>query len=78
MDFVLVVVLFAIFGVGLVFVFQGIVGGEIRSEGAVFGRPFDLEHPGMSHPPERHRWRLVILIGLALMTGAVGLGLILL
>jgi len=77
MDFVLVIALFAIFGVALVFVFQGIVGGEIRSEGAVFGQPFDHEHPGMSHPPERHPLRLV-LIGLALMTGAVGLGLILL
>lgn len=77
MDFVVVMALFAIFGLGIVFVFQGIVGGEIRSEGAVFGQPFDLEHPGISHPPERHPWRLV-LIGLALIASAIGLGLVLL
>jgi hypothetical protein len=69
--------LFAILGLGIVFVFQGIIGGEIRTEGAVFGKPFDVEHPAISHPPERHPWRLV-LIGLALMASAIGLGLIVL
>ena len=77
MDFVLVMLIFGIFGLGLVLVFQGVVGKDIQAEGALFGRPFDLENPGMAHPPERHPWRLV-LIGLALMTSAVGLGIILL
>ena len=37
----------------------------------------DPEHPGMEHPPERHRLRL-ILIGLGLMVAAVLLGIIVL
>ena len=77
MDFVLVMVVFGLFGPGFVLLFQGIVGKEIRSEGVIFGRPFDFDNPGMSHPPERHPWRLV-LIGLALMASAIGLGLIVL
>jgi hypothetical protein len=77
MDFALVMALFAIFAVGLVFVFQGIVGGEIRPEGTPFRMPYDPEHPGMSHPPESRPWRLV-LIGLALIATAIGLGLLLL
>lgn len=77
MDFVLVMVIFGIFGLGVVLAFQGIVGKDIQTEGALFGRPFDLENPGMSHPPEPHPWRLV-LIGLALMSCAIGLGIVLL
>ena len=77
MDSVLVIVLFGIFGLGLVLAFQGIVGKDIQTEGALFGRPFDLENPGISHPPERHPWRLV-LIGLTLMTSAIGRGIIVL
>ena len=77
MDFVLVMVVFGLFGLGFVLLFQGIVGKEVRSEGVIFGRPFDLDNPGMSHPPERHPWRLV-LTGLALMASAIGLGLIVL
>lgn len=77
MDFLLVTVIFLVFGLGVVSVFQGIVRGEFRSEGVIFGRPFDVEHPGMSHPPEQHPWRLV-LVGLALIAAAIGLGMILL
>ena len=77
MDFVLVMLIFGIFGLGFVLLFQGIVGKEIRSEGVIFGRPFDLENPGMSHPPERHPWRL-ILIGLGLMTSSIALGILVL
>ena len=77
MDFVAACVIFLLFGLGVVFVFMAIVGGEIRSEGAAFGRPFDLENPGMQHPPERHRGRLAPG-GLGCMVGAIVLGLVVL
>jgi hypothetical protein len=76
-DFVIISVLFVVFGLGLVFVCQAIIGGEIRSEGGAFGLPLDLEHPGPSHPREKHPWRLAG-IGLALIAIAIGLGVILL
>ena len=77
MDFVIISALFVVFLLGLVFVCQAIIGGEIRSEWAAFGRQFDLEHPGPSHPREKHRWRLAG-IGVALIAIAIGLGVILL
>ena len=75
MDFVIVAVVFGVFFLGVVLVFQAFVGGEIRSEGAAFGKPYDPEHPGMSHPPERHRWRLAA-IGIGSIAGAVVLGIV--
>ena len=75
--FVIVSALFVVFLLGLVFVVQAIIGGEIRSEWGAIGGVFDLEHPGPSHPPEKHRWRLAG-IGLALMAIAIGLGVVLL
>ena len=77
MDFVLISALFVVFFLGVVFVCQAIVGGEIRSEGAAFGLPLDLEHPGPSHPREKHPWRLAGT-GLALIAIAIGLGVVLL
>jgi hypothetical protein len=75
MDFVIVVVISGLFSLGVVLMFQAFVGGEIRSEGAAFGQPHDLEHPGISHPPERHRWRLAS-IGLGLIAIAITLGIV--
>jgi hypothetical protein len=76
-DFVIVSALFVVFLAGFVLVFQALVGHEIRSEGAVFGLRFDPDHPGPSHPPERHPWRLAG-IGLSLIALAIGLGFVLL
>jgi hypothetical protein len=76
MDFVIVAAVFGLFFLGVVLMFQAFVGGEIRSEGAAFGQPHDLEHPGMSHPPERHRWRLAA-VGLGLIAAAIALGVVL-
>ena len=73
MDFVVVVVVFGVFGLGLVLAFQGFIGKEINAEGEPFGMPIDLDRPGMSHPPERHRLRLFV-IGLGLMVLAVAIG----
>ncbi len=74
MDFVLGCVIFAVFGLGLVLAFQGIVGKEFNLPAPFLGqmKP-DPEHPGMHHPPERHRLRLV-LIGVGLMVAAVLFG----
>ena len=77
MDFLLVAVLFLVLGLGLLLVAQGVIGKEIRSEWAVLGRPFDGRDPGPAHPPDRHRWRLV-LIGLALAAGSIALAALLL
>jgi hypothetical protein len=76
MDLVPVVVVFGLFFLGLVLAFQGFVGKEINPEGQPFAMPLDLEQPGISHPPERHRLRL-FLVGLGLMLVAVVLGLFL-
>ena len=77
MDFVIVSALFILFMLGCVLMFQALVGHEIRSEGAAFGRPFDPEHPGPSHPPEKHPWRLAG-VGFALVVIVIVLGVVLL
>jgi hypothetical protein len=74
MDFVLACVMFAVFALGGVLVFQGIVGKELNFTPNWWFK-MDPEHPGMEHPPERHRVRLV-LIGLGLMVAAVVFGMI--
>ena len=71
-----VAVVMVVFFAGLVLAFQGFVGKEINPEGQPFAMPIDLENPGVAHPPERHRLRLV-LIGLALMASAIVLGIVL-
>ena len=58
MDFMLVVVVFGVFFLGVVFAFQAFVGKEINAEGPPFAMPIDLDWPGPSYPPERHRLRL--------------------
>ena len=75
MGFFRFLVVFAVFGLGLVFVFQAIVGKEINT--GWLRLPFDPDRPGMQHPPERHPVRL-FLIGLGLMVAAVILGLMIL
>jgi hypothetical protein len=75
MDFLVVSGVFVIFLVGLVLVFQGIVGKEINPEGTPFRWSIDPQHPGIEHPPERHRVRLVV-IGAGLMVLAVGIGIV--
>ena len=75
MDFIVVIVVFGLFFVGLVLVFQGFVGKEVNPEGLPFAVPLDLDRPGVEHPPERHRLRLV-LSGIGLMLGAVALGVV--
>ena len=74
MDFVLACVMFGVFALGFVLVFQGIVGKELNFTPAWWFKP-DPDHPGMEHPPEPHRLRLV-LIGLGLMVVAVLFGMI--
>jgi hypothetical protein len=63
---VIVIVVMVVFFVGLVLAYQGFVGKEISPQGQPFAMPIDLERPGISHPPERHRLRL-LLIGVGLM-----------
>lgn len=77
MDFVAVTLLFALFGAGLVLAMQGIIGKEINPEGQPFAMTRDPAHPGITHPPERHRGRLM-LAGAGMMVLAVVLGLIVL
>ena len=72
-DFVVVVVVFVLFVAGMLFVIQGFVGKEIYPEGLRFRADFD--RPGISHPPERHRGRLMA-IGGAMMVLAVLFGLL--
>jgi hypothetical protein len=76
MDFASTIVVFGVFFLGLVLAFQGFVGKEINPDGQPFAMRLDLERPGISHPPERHRLRL-FLIGSSLMVLAVVLGVIL-
>ena len=76
MGFIVVIVLFALFFLGLVLAFQGFVGKEINAEGQPFAMPIDLDHPGVQHPRERHRLRL-FLGGVGLMVIAVALGILL-
>jgi hypothetical protein len=76
MDFVIITGLFVVFMLGVVLVCQAIIRGEPGSEGVAFGRQVDLEHPGPSHPRERHPWRLAG-IGLLLIAIAIGLGIVL-
>ena len=71
-----VAVVMVLFFAGLVLAFQGFIGKEINPDGQPFAMPIDLEHPGIAHPPERHRLRL-FLIGLALMASAIVLGIVL-
>jgi hypothetical protein len=67
---VIVIVVMVVFFVGLVLAYQGFVGKEISPQGQPFAMPIDLERPGISQPPERHRLRL-LLIGVGLMVLAV-------
>ena len=76
MPFIVVIVVFALFFVGLVLAFQGFVGKEINPEGQWLAMPIDLDHPGIQHPRERHRIRLIV-IGVTLMALAVLLGIVL-
>jgi hypothetical protein len=62
MDFVLGCVIFVVFGLGFVLAFRGIVGNELEVSPRRLSKP-DPDNPGIKHPPERHRLRL-ILIGL--------------
>jgi hypothetical protein len=75
MDFLVVSGVFVMFMVGLILVFQGIVGKEINPEGMPFRWTIDPHHPGIEHPPERHRVRLV-LIGAGLLVLAVVIGIL--
>ena len=75
MGFLGVAVLFFLFIAGLVLAIQGFVGKEIYPDGRPFSMVFDPDHPGIHHPPERHRVRL-LLIGLGLMASAVVIGII--
>jgi hypothetical protein len=77
MYFVMACVVFGVFALGFVLAFQGIVGHELNFPAPGLLRMQDPEHPGMEHPPERHRLRL-ILTGLGLMVAAVLLGIIVL
>ena len=74
MDFVVVVVVFALFFAGMVFVIQGFVGREIYPPAGLHLRA-DFDRPGISHPPERHRARLMA-VGAGMMVLAVLLGLL--
>ena len=74
MDFVVVSLVFALFFAGVVLAVQGLVGKEINPEGQPFAMPIKFDQPGMEHPPERHRGRLM-LGGVGLMVLAVVLGL---
>ena len=74
MDFVLACVMFAVFSLGGVLAFQGIVGKELDFTRWLM-KPQDFDHPRMVHPPERHRLRLVV-IGIGLMVAAVVFGII--
>jgi hypothetical protein len=76
MDFVVFIVVFAVFIAGLALAIQGFVGKEINPEGQPFAVALDLERPGIAHPRERHPVRL-FLVGVALMMLAVVLGIIL-
>jgi hypothetical protein len=75
-DFVVFVVVFAVFIAGLTLAIQGFVGREINPDGQPFAMALDLEQPGIDHPRERHPVRL-FLIGVALMILAVVLGIVL-
>jgi hypothetical protein len=75
-DFVVFVVVFAVFIAGLALAIQGFVGKEINPDGRPISLALDPEQPGIAHPPERHPVRL-FLIGVALIILAVGLGIIL-
>jgi hypothetical protein len=68
---------FILFLAGLVLVMQGFVGKEINPEGQPFAMAIDLEHPGVEHPRERHRARLM-LSGAGLIATAVLLAIVLL
>jgi hypothetical protein len=74
-DFVLVIVVFGVFFLGVVLAFQAFVGKEINPAGQWLRMPIDLDQPGISHPRERHRLRL-FLIGLGLMVLAVVIGIV--
>ena len=63
--------------VGMVLLVQGFIGKEINPDGQPFAMPMDPDDPGIVHPPERHRGRLMV-IGAGLMALAVVLGLMLL
>ena len=54
MSFVVVIGVFALFFVGLVAVYQGFIGRDVNPEGQPFAMPLDRDHPGMTHPAERH------------------------
>ena len=71
MDFrsFLACVMLAVFGLGFVLVVQGIIGKELNFTPPWWFKSRTPNYPGMEHPPERHRLRLV-LIGLGLMLAA--------
>lgn len=77
MDFVVVIGIFVLFVAGMVLAIQGFIGKEVNPQGQPFAMAIDLEHPGIAHPKERHRGRL-LLIGGGLMALAIALGLVLL
>ena len=77
MGFVLVALLFGLLVLGLVFVVQGLVGGDPTFKHQHLPVSGQILETQVVHPPERHRVRLV-LIGTALMLSAVLLGLLLL
>jgi hypothetical protein len=77
MYFVKAVVVFFVFFFGMGLAGQGIIGKQLQPFQPFFRMPIDPEHPGVEHPPERHRLRLV-LIGPGLMMTAVKLGILIL
>jgi hypothetical protein len=73
--FVAVMFVFALFFAGFVLAMQGFIRKEPPNpEAAFFALRWDPDHPGPSHPPERHPGRL-LLAGSAMMLIAVLIGL---
>ena len=73
MDFVIVSLMFGLLLFGLVFVVQGIIGGEPSFNHQHLPVTGQILETQVVHPPERHRVRL-ILIGSGIMISAVVVG----